>query len=78
MPERPTKIILTDWPKPKLIEAHLRGVETEELIEKLKWMYHFMMCFTTDRAGGYVIEYTPEGIKEELKFRNVEIPHGYE
>jgi len=78
MPERPTKIILTDWPKPKLIEAHLRGVETEELIEKFKEMYHLMMGFTCEEAGGYVIEYTPEGIKEELKFRNVEIPHGYE
>jgi hypothetical protein len=71
------KIILTDWPKAQVIDANLRGVEIDELLRLLKQMYHLMMGFTMVSAGGYYIEFDYKKVKEESKFRKVEIPHGY-
>ena len=63
------KIILTDWPKTKYIEAHLRGVETKKLQEINQDMFHFMMGSHSEIAGGYCITYYAEKIEAELKFR---------
>ncbi len=65
------KIILTDWPKPKHIEAHYRGVETETLLKWLRYLYHGMMVSGSEEAGGYSIHYDDKGVTNELGFRNV-------
>jgi hypothetical protein len=65
------KIVLTDWPKWKYIEANYRGVKTEKLLKIRESVFHGMMCDHSEIAGGYVITYRLEAIEEELKFRNV-------
>jgi hypothetical protein len=62
-------IILTDWPKPAHIKAHLRGVETEKLKKLRCQMYHTMMGSVSESGGGYWIDYNYEKVEEELKFR---------
>lgn len=66
-------IILTDWPKPKHIEAHYRGVETVELIRIRKQIFHQMMTFDVKTAGGYVILFDYRQIEKELNFRNIQL-----
>lgn len=66
-------IVLTDWPKTKHIYAHLRGVETEKLLELRKQLFHLMMMSRTEMAGGYAITYCADEIEEELKFRKVKL-----
>lgn len=66
-------IILTDYPKSKLIKAHLRGCETEFLEKILKQMFHLMMSFYVEQAGGYSIEYNYEDVKKELKWRGINL-----
>jgi len=64
------KIVLTDWPKLRDIEAHYRGVETQELFRKLDESFHLMMPGAyPDHGGGYLIFFEPEEIKKELEFR---------
>lgn len=65
------KIILTDWPKTKCINANMRGVETETLQKINIEMFHFMMCSHDEEAGGYIIRYDHRAVEEELKFRKV-------
>jgi hypothetical protein len=72
------KIILTDWPKPKSIIAHVRGVETEKLQQINQDMFHFMMCSHTESAGGYSITYYADEIKAELKFRKAKLHPAHE
>lgn len=69
--EKEHPVVLTDYPKSKHISAHMRGVETEELLEILKRLFHGMMSVEMIEAGGYVIEYDYRQIQEELAFRNV-------
>lgn len=74
------KIILTDWPKEKPIEANYRGVSTERLVDIHKSLYHSMMMSCHERGedtGGYSILYGYKGVMEELRFRNA-VPEGYE
>lgn len=66
------KIILTDWPKVERINANLRGVTTEKLLEIRDQMFHLMMGTHAEEAGGYVIFYDCEKLDDELKFRGVE------
>jgi hypothetical protein len=63
------KIILTDWPKLETINANLRGIETEKLLQILDQTEHLMMDYETEEAGGYRILYHTKKIEEELKFR---------
>ena len=63
------KIILTDCPKTKNIDANLRGVETEILQKINIEMFHSMMCSHDEEAGGYIICYDYKAVGEELKFR---------
>jgi hypothetical protein len=65
----PEKIILTDWPKPKSIIAHVRGVETEKLQQINQDLFHSMMFSHSELAGGYSIIYYADEIEKELKFR---------
>jgi len=68
------KIVLTDWPKYKHTEANYRGMETPELLKLLDTMFHLMMCnWSSEAVGGWIVNYKPERIREELKFRKVEI-----
>lgn len=62
-------IILTDWPKTRHAKANLRGMETDDLFDKGKNLFHGMMTFGSDFAGGYYLDYTLKEIEEELKFR---------
>lgn len=72
--EKSSKIVLTDWPKYKHIRANCRGMETPELLKILDSIFHMMMCsWSSEAVGGWIVEYYPEDIKEELKFRKVEI-----
>ena len=66
------KIILTDWPKLKYIEANLRGVETERLVELYWENFHLMMSGHTEEAGGYAINFDSREIVKELEFRKVD------
>lgn len=66
-----TKIILTDYPKVKHIEANYRGMETERLLELRESMFRMMMGYWFEEGGGYVMNIDREEIEEELKFRNV-------
>lgn len=67
------KIVLTDWPKYKYIEANYRGMETPELLDMLDKLFHFMIpCWSNEVVGGWIVGYNLEGIREELKFRKVE------
>ena len=68
-------IVLTDYPKRESIEANYRGCETEELLRIHSQIFHLMMVCYTELAGGYIIEYTPLGIEEELDWRKIEIPN---
>jgi hypothetical protein len=77
MPKTGEKIILTDWPKVKHIEANYRGVETEYLVKIHKDMFHLMMTFHAETAGGYGIEYGYKEVAAELNFRKA-VPTGYE
>lgn len=70
---KPGKIILTDWPKSKWIEANYRGVETEELLRKHKDMFHTMMGDTVEVSGGYVIRFDSDKVRKELKFRGEKV-----
>jgi hypothetical protein len=65
------QIILTDWPKPKSIEANYRGVETEKLLSLRLSMFHTMMSTTSEVTCGYVIYFRDDKVEEELKFRKV-------
>jgi hypothetical protein len=64
------KIILTDWPKPRHIEAHYRGVETEKLVKIREQLFHTMMMDYVEEAGGYTILYNNRAIERELSYRN--------
>ena len=66
------KIILTDYPKAKHIEANYRGVETEELVKIKDRMFHCMMMCEFIEAGGYIIRYDSNGVEAELKWRRNE------
>lgn len=66
-----TKIILTDYPKVKHIEANYRGMETERLLELRESMFRMMMGYWFEEGGGYVMNIDRKEIEEELKFRNV-------
>ena len=69
-----SKIILTDWPKYKHVEANYRGMETEELLKLLDKIFHFMMCgWSSGPVGGWVVNYETKGIREELAFRKIKI-----
>lgn len=71
------KIILTDWPKTKSIEAHYRGCETDHLHKMHEQMFHLMMGAVSDSEGGYVITYYQEGVMKELEFRKEHPKFGY-
>jgi hypothetical protein len=68
-PKTGEKIILTDWPKFKYMDANYRGIETEELLDLRKELFHTMMCSTAETAGGWVVSISYEGINDELRFR---------
>ena len=69
-------IILTDYPKLKTINANLRGIPTERLVEVYKQLFHTMTDVWTETAAGYLIEYNSTQIEKELKYRKVEkIPY---
>jgi hypothetical protein len=72
------KIILTDWPKLKYIEANYRGLETEHLQKLNQQMFHLMMCGLTDEAGGYAIGYNYKEVEKELKFRKASLHPAHE
>jgi hypothetical protein len=63
------KIILTDWPKMKHMEANYRGMETEDLLKYRSRIYHLMMMDDSETAGGWVVNINIEGVVDELKFR---------
>ena len=67
------KIVLTDYPKTKRIEANYRGIETDVLVEMRKKMFHIMMEWTVEVHGGYAIMFEGKGIERELNYRNVEL-----
>jgi hypothetical protein len=67
------KIALTDYPKPKHIQVHYRGVETETLVQWYKQLFHLMMVSGSVESGGYTIYYDYKDIEQELKFRKVEV-----
>lgn len=70
-----SKIVLTDYPKVRHIDANYRGMETEELLKLLDTMFHLMMpCWTVGEVvGGWSIRCDPEGVRKELEFRKVEV-----
>lgn len=70
------RIILTDYPKTKHIEAHYRGVETKKLVKWLKQLFHTMMVYSSEEAAGYVISYNYKDIQAELDYRGAR-PEGY-
>jgi hypothetical protein len=65
------KIILTDCPKLKDIEANYRGVGTQKLIQWHNDLALFMMVSGTEQACGYNIHYDFQAVRRELNFRNV-------
>jgi len=64
-----SSIVLTDYPKPEYIRAHVRGVSTEELLAIRKRCFHSMMFSETIEAGGYIIDFRSDEVQKELEFR---------
>jgi hypothetical protein len=64
-------IILTDWPKTKHIDANLRGIDTACLLSLREQLFHSMMQYTAEIAGGYAIIFDSDKIEAELKYRKV-------
>ena len=62
-------VILTDYPKSSHIPACYRGLETSRLTVMLSNIETGMMGIYSEYAGGYIIDYTREGITAELKWR---------
>jgi hypothetical protein len=76
MPGPNSSIVITDWGDTQLkhVNANYRGMETEKLVELRKTIFHLMMCsWSEGPIGGWVVNYDPEKIEEELLWRKVKL-----
>jgi hypothetical protein len=70
--EKSSKIILTDWAAARQnVKGNPRGMETDDLLELYKSLYHGMMRYETKEVLGLLVSVSAIDVKKELEYRKV-------